>query len=218
LHEIPSDARKRNSWIRKTATIDCKPLYGRSLHRWIADRGKSIGLDLSPEAVGALEASIGNSLGDIANELQKLETVSGSRRIQASEVYGVVGDFRARTLFELCDAAGEMKPGDAVGVLRRMMLGKINEGQILRMLYNHFVTLHVMNEMLSEGANLEKISKKVGKHVFILKGLIPQARLMSAERFAKLMEILFAADYERKSGRWSSPRDLEVYLLQACRA
>jgi len=216
--EIPADAMRRNSWIRKASKIECKPMYGRALHGWIRTRGASVGLSLSQEAVAALDASIGNSLGDIANELEKLATVSGGSQVEASDVYQVVGDFRARSLFELCDAAGQMRAADALAVLRRMMLGKVNEGQVLRMLYNHFTTLHKVEEMLSDGASPESIARATGKHIFILKGMLPQARLMTRDRFRNLLDILFRADYERKAGRWCSPRDLELCVLRACEA
>src|SRR6267378_171344 len=76
---------------------------------WIAHHAGHIGLTLAPDAVALLIAAVGNDLGALAQELEKLGALATGRTATADDVTAVVGVRRGETLDDLVAAALERR-------------------------------------------------------------------------------------------------------------
>ena len=76
---------------------------------WIAHYAGHIGLTLAPDAVALLIAAVGNDLGALAQELEKLGALATGRTATADDVTAVVGVRRGETLDDLVAAALERR-------------------------------------------------------------------------------------------------------------
>src|SRR2546422_3569280 len=80
---------------------------------WLAHRAGPLGLTLAPDAVELLIAAVGNDLGTLAQELDKLGALAAGRTATADDVTAAVGVRRGETLDDLVTAALERRAAAA---------------------------------------------------------------------------------------------------------
>ena len=80
---------------------------------WLAHRAGPLGLTLAPDAVELLIAAVGNDLGALAQELEKLGALAAGRTATADDVTAVVGVRRGETLDDLVATALERRAAAA---------------------------------------------------------------------------------------------------------
>ena len=100
---------KRLVKICDTKVVDMPDLGFRGgeerLVEWTASEVRAKGLQLKPEAVEALAARVGLDPGQLANELEKLETAFGkSRPVAAADIRALVPQTREGGIFDLSEA------------------------------------------------------------------------------------------------------------------
>ena len=81
--------------------------------RWAAHHAGRLGLAIEPEAVQLLVAAVGNDLGALAQELEKLAALAHGRTATRADVTAAVGVRQGATVFDLVDAALERRVADA---------------------------------------------------------------------------------------------------------
>src|SRR5712691_4693918 len=84
---------------------------------WIAHQAGHLGLTLAPDAVELIIAAVGNDLGALAQELDKLGALAAGRTATADDVTAVVGVRRGETLEDLLTAALERRAAAAARLL-----------------------------------------------------------------------------------------------------
>jgi DNA polymerase-3 subunit delta len=119
----PADAKEDKTFARLTDTVNCEPLTGAKLPKWIAARvEKHLGATITPGAIDLLQDSVGTDLAQLAIELDKLAAFSAGGEIDESAVAAVVGVRRDETMGRLLDAVAQRNSTDALalipGVLR----------------------------------------------------------------------------------------------------
>lgn len=98
-------------------------LWGRNLATWVDREAQRLGKRLAPPARELLVDLVGNDLGKLHNELQKLSYFVGDRdRIELQDAEQAVADLKMSTIYELTEALGKR---DLRGALRA--LGKLDE-------------------------------------------------------------------------------------------
>ncbi|MBI1966557.1 MAG: DNA polymerase III subunit delta [Gemmatimonadetes bacterium] len=78
--------------------------------RWIARKAGELPLALEPDAVDLLIEAVGNDLGAIRQELEKLALIAPGRAATADDVASVVGVRHGETVHDLVEAALERRP------------------------------------------------------------------------------------------------------------
>jgi len=81
--------------------------------RWATHRAGRLGLAIAPEAVELLVAAVGNDLGELAQELEKLAALAHGRTATRDDVTAAVGVRQGATVFDLVDATLERRAADA---------------------------------------------------------------------------------------------------------
>lgn len=101
----PADAKADKVLSALSVPIDCEPLTGAQVPKWIVARvEKNLGSTITPAAVELLQDAVGGDLSQLAIELDKLASYSGGRPIDEDAVSSVVGVRRDETPGRLLDA------------------------------------------------------------------------------------------------------------------
>ncbi len=124
LQTFPSNTRLYKAVAEHGLAIACaSPDAGRLL-RWMADRSKSkYGVVLEPQAAETLLEQVEPAMGLLDQELAKLSLLAQpNRTITAQLVRESVGGWRAKTTWDMLDAALDGKPQEMLRQLDRLML------------------------------------------------------------------------------------------------
>jgi len=110
--------------------VDCKPLTGVQIPKWIAARAeKHLGTRITEAAIDLLQDTAGSDLAELAVALDKLSSYCSGRDIDEAAVSAVVGVQRDETPGRLLDAVAMRDSSLAVslvpGVLRQPKTGAV---------------------------------------------------------------------------------------------
>jgi DNA polymerase-3 subunit delta len=119
----PGNTRLAKAVAAGGLTIECKPPNERQTKTWLAQRAKSAhNARLDASAVDALLELLPPELGILEQELAKLALMAGENRvIDAKLVRDNVGGWRARTAWEMIDAASDGRAAVAFAQLDRLI-------------------------------------------------------------------------------------------------
>ena len=109
------DEKEDKDLARLALSVACDPLPPDRAARWVARRAKQLGIEVEGAAADALVRAVGNDLGALATELEKLSAVSADGPIAADRVAELVGIRQGETMFDWRDAVFD---GDAVRAAR----------------------------------------------------------------------------------------------------
>ena len=126
----PADAKPDKAISGRATMVECAPLTGAQVPKWIASRvEKTLHTTITPEAIELLQDAVGSDLGQLAIELEKLVAYSGGRGIDVEAVEAVVGVHRDETPGMLLDAIAMRDSARALellpGVLRQPKTGAV---------------------------------------------------------------------------------------------
>jgi DNA polymerase-3 subunit delta len=114
----PADAREDKTLSRLADSVNCEPLTGAKLPKWIAARvEKHLGTTITPGAIELLQGSVGTDLSQMAIELDKLAAYCVGREIDEAAVGAVVGVRRDETMGRLLDAVAQRNSTDALALI-----------------------------------------------------------------------------------------------------
>lgn len=120
-----ADAKSDKSLSTLAVAVDCAPLTGAQIPKWIVARAeKTLGGErkagegrITPAAVELLQDAAGTDLAQLAVELDKLAAYCGSNPIDEEAVAAVVGVRREETTGELLDAVAMRDAARALALL-----------------------------------------------------------------------------------------------------
>lgn len=125
----PADAKDDKIFASLTVPVDCKPLTGAQIPKWIVGRAEKLEATISPAAVELLQDTVGPDLSQLAVELDKLVSYCGNREIDEAAVTDVVGVRRDETPGRLLDAVAMRDAALALslvpGVLQQPKMGAV---------------------------------------------------------------------------------------------
>jgi DNA polymerase-3 subunit delta len=103
--------------------INCDAPKESQIKSWLIGRAKTVhGVRLEVEAADELLELVPPEIGILVQELAKLALVAGERReIDAALVHENVGGWRARTTWDMIDAAADGRAADALAQLNRVI-------------------------------------------------------------------------------------------------
>src|SRR5207253_6979062 len=110
---------------RSATTVAIEPLPAPRVHKWVAHRARQLQLTLEPDAAELLVQTVGNDLGALAGELEKLAAVAAGRtgdgRATRDDVAALVGARPGETLQDLVDAALERRAAAAARLVEPVL-------------------------------------------------------------------------------------------------
>lgn len=216
-----ADMRKRffSALKGKAVVIQFYPLFEGQLPGWIRFRAKELGFKISEEAIVILKEEVGNSLGSLDNEIQKLSLYAvGKEIIEEGDVLKVVGDSRIHNIFNLTEAVGEKRAERAIRILRKIL----NEGEeplkVLAMIMRQTRLLLKVLELKEEGFSRDEIKGRIGMAPRFFGPFMDQIQKHNLDGLLSAFKRLQRADLELKTSGKGKGKILESLILDLCRS
>jgi DNA polymerase-3 subunit delta len=197
--------------------------------RWITERAKHKGGDISPEAARLLSTKInrGSSndrdhfdtdsrtyLFKLDNELEKLVSYALGRRIESKDVEALVADEDVADIFKFIDA---MSLRDA-GTAYRVMRGVIVRGESPLVVLSHLArqTRLLMSAKDYPNLSSDQLAQTIGVHPFVAKKVSQQAERFSLHELEGAHAALLDADIAIKTGAMDENTALDLVVAALC--
>lgn len=108
-------------FVRLTTAVRFAPLAPERAIEWTAERARSRGIRLEPDAAEHLVRSVGAELGCLAAELEKLAALPPDEALTAKRVGELVGIRHGETIFDWRDAVLDDKTARAASLLNPVL-------------------------------------------------------------------------------------------------
>lgn len=198
--------------------IDCKTPSTAAVAKWISATARNQGAKLASGAVDQLLEIVGADLGLLDQELLKLSLIAGpGGEITPEMVKDTVGGWRARTGWEMLDAACEGRTADALQQLDRLILAGEHPiailGQIaytLRMLARA-TRLYIAAQGTREPLKLSEALTQAGCRPRVIRQVEPRLVRLGRNRGGQIYRWLLEADLAMK-GVSSAPARARLVL------
>lgn len=196
LASHPDFRRKPYTTLKRTAVCgEFRSFYDNETLTWIEQRMKKMKRSIEPQAVTLLHTLVGNSLRELANEMDKVLIAIGDKQdITSADVERVVGVSREYTVFELANKVGEKNIGKALEIAERL----INSGEsgvlIIATLASHFMKLYKLHDAVRQRKPENELAQMAGVHPFFLKSYLQYLRNYTPTEVENSFMILSDAD------------------------
>ncbi|HJT34168.1 MAG TPA: DNA polymerase III subunit delta [Pirellulales bacterium] len=216
----PTNTRLAKAVAASGLAVECKAPPEAKLLKWLTTWTKQRhGAKLEREAAELLLETVGPELGLIAQELAKLAAAAGAEPIGPDLVQKLVGGWRAKTAWDMLDAAVEGRTRQALVELDRLLLSGENPIGVLAQIGASLRRFAAATRFIeqSEGAggraNLRQALELAGVKPFVMQKTEAQLRKLGRDRAGALYRWLLEADLALK-GSSSSPARSRIVLEQ----
>lgn len=216
----PSNTRLAKAVAAAGLAVECKAPPEAKLLKWLTTWAKQRhGARLEREAAELLLETVGPELGLIDQDLAKLAAAAGAHPIGPDLVQKLVGGWRAKTAWDMLDAAVEGRTRQALVELDRLLLSGENPigvlAQIGASLRRFAAATRVIEQSEAAGgrANLRQALELAGVKPFVMQKTEAQLRKLGRDRAGAFYRWLLDADLALK-GSSSSPARSRIVLEQ----
>lgn len=194
--------------------IQFKALYDNQVPGFVKDQAGELGFSMTEDALARFCCRVGTNLQEVHGELLKLKTYLGERNlVDVTDVEEIVSDSRAESIFDLTNAVGQKKPGEALRLLQRLLDDGVAPLVVLSMLVRHFRQLWKASELLQQGTARNSLPRALGINPYFLDGVLAQSRHFKSAEFRRAFELLLDADLALKSSGSHPSAILERVLI-----
>ncbi len=136
----------------RATTIVFEPLRRDHAERWLQRRAASRGVSLAPDAAEHLLAVLGDELGLLAAELDKLAGLGGSEPVSLAQVEALLGVRHGETPEDWCRAVLRGETGKAAAMLPHLLEQPgVNGVRLLMLLGTHLVGVALVRAHVERG-------------------------------------------------------------------
>ena len=198
--------------LKKNAVIfESKKVYENKIPQWIISYGKNLGLEIDNYAAGLLTELIGNNLGTIFNELQKLKIAVGDKKnITVDDIKKYITLSREYNVFELNRALGLKNNRKVFEIIDTFSLNPNNYPMTLiaSVLYNYFSKLIIIAENIKKGD--KELASMAKVNPFFMREYKKALRFYSRSRLYEIMDIIKEYDLKSKGVESRSFSSIEL--------
>lgn len=193
--------------------------YPAKVKEWIGRRLKEADKRISTEALYIFQEEVGNDLGVITTEMEKLLLFIGSKpRIEAEDVRSIVSHRNALNIWNLVDAVAEKKKENAMSAIKDLLAENVYMGGVIGMIGRQLRFMLQAKELMDTGCEKDKIAKEIGyKPIQFIGKLIRQCGYFSTEELRDGFNHLAEAELCIKTSKMPVPVILEILVDRLCR-
>jgi len=209
--------------VAKTGQVLAYDVSKRQLPEWVAEQFARLGASADREACRALVEAVGDDLGDLASEIQKLATWAGGDQITRTSVEELAVGRAETPIFAVTDAWGRR---DVAATLRatESLLDRSHRprsGELIRLvasLVGHVGRVRKVSRLADEGVRSSEIASRLKIHPFVAEKSVKQAANFSRDELAQATVRLAELDAGAKGGSRLPPElQLERTLVEITR-
>ena len=195
----------------------------KQLPEWVAEQFARVGASADREACRALVEAVGEDVGDLASEIQKLATWANGEQITRANVEELAVGRAETPIFAVTDAWGRR---DVAGTLRatESLLDRSHRprsGELIRLvasLVGHIGRVRKASRLADEGVRSSEIASRLKMHPFVAEKATKQAANFSPDELARAIVRLAELDAGAKGGSRLPPEvQLERTLVEITR-
>lgn len=206
-----------NKAIPRALGVPVQAPTGGALVSWLKQRASADGITLTNDAASLLVQLAGEDLTHLCGELEKAALAGGAdnKKVGPAEVRAVVGETRARHVFDLTRALVDRDQGTAL-VLMHALLGSGEEPfALLGMLAREARAAWRAADGLRAGRAEDEIARGLGRPPSAANAMIDRARSLSPEAAARQVRRCWEAERRLKLG--GAPRaELSLLIADLC--
>lgn len=202
--------------IERGWVVDCSPLRGKDLARWIVDEARLWKKEISPSAVEFLRFLCGDQLERMCLEIGKASLYLGDEgKVITVEVLREISSAAPqRSAFELVAAVADGKADLVKEILAEISAKEEPPVLVLTLLSRYFLQLLEMACLLEEGVRPQRIPEVMGIQGFLARRMYQQLRSLSIEKLEWILDCLLELDVAIKQGRGNPQLLLESGVVE----
>lgn len=198
-----------------TTTVEFTGLWDNQIPSWVINRVKEHGKRIEENAVQILHNLVGNDLGDLASEINKLVIYVGEKGvITSADVESVAGLSRSHSVFQLTDSIGERDCKNSLKILNNLILAGENPGGIIFWLTHHLEMLIQTKEFGS--TSLDSLTAYLKTKPFLASKYQKQAQNFNLQELEKGLILLYQTDVDLKSNLMPDKLLMELLVYNLC--
>jgi DNA polymerase-3 subunit delta len=224
-HALTDDRDRRRGklhWLEEWAQQAGERVYlrlfnlpaGPAMARWIQERAKQVGGQISYQAAGVLASLVGQDTRLADQEIQKLLTyVSCQRPVEPDDVEHLTALSMQGDIFALVDALGNRNGRAAMTMLHRLLETEDPLG-IFGMVVRQFRLLLLAREILDRGGGETDIARQLHIHPFVAQKITAQARPLMLPMLEVIYRNLLGVDLAIKTGKMDVSLSLDIFVAE----
>lgn len=191
---------------------------------WLLKEARGHGLALSRPAAEQMIHLVGNDLGQLAGELEKLALLvplpSAGGQPRALDEQALLATLHANSrysLFAITEQLGNKKLDGALLVLEQFLVNSPNEHPLLTgILARYFRQLHLVHTLRQAGGGEAELAAHLKLPPFIARKIQAQARGFSIEELEAILQALAQLDYALRQSHRLAPVLLKNLVMEVC--
>jgi DNA polymerase-3 subunit delta len=200
--------------VAKTGEAHTYEVGKKELPQWVGEQFARLGAHADRDACRALVEAVGDDVGDLASEIQKLATWANGEPITRAVVEELAVGRAETPIFAVTDSWGSR---DVAGTLRATeslfeRSSKARSGELMRVigsLVSHVGRVRRISALTDEGVRPAEIATRLKVHPFVAEKSARQARNFSSDELAQATVKLAELDAGAKGGS-RLPADLQL--------
>ncbi len=190
---------------------------GKEIQRWLQERAAGYGKKMSLPAAHHLVERVGEDLGSLESELNKLSLYVGDRsRIEVQDVEETVSAQRSLNVFEMVRCVGSKEPGKALHALRQLILAGEVPLVILALLARQIRIMWQVKEGMERRLSTAQMAREMGIPPYAVGGYAKQAEAFTEDDLHAAHGAMRRADVRMKSTGTSPALILEEVIVGLC--
>jgi DNA polymerase-3 subunit delta len=186
----------------------------KELPQWVGEQFARLGATADRDACRALVEAVGDDVGDLSSELQKLATWANGEPITRAVVEELAVGRAETPIFAVTDSWGSRDVARTLGATESLLerSHRPRSGELIRVvtsLVGHVGRVRKVAVLSDEGVRPAEIASRLKMHPFVAEKSARQARNFSAEELAQAMVKLAELDAGAKGGS-RLPADLQL--------
>jgi DNA polymerase-3 subunit delta len=186
----------------------------KELPQWVGEQFARLGATAERDACRALVEAVGDDVGDLSSEIQKLATWANGETITRAVVEELAVGGGETPIFAVTDSWGSR---DVAGTLRATeslfdRSSKARSSELMRVvgsLVSHVVRVRRAAALADEGVRASEIASRLKMHPFVAEKSVRQARNFSADELAQATVKLAELEAGTRGGS-RLPADLQL--------
>ena len=182
--------------------------------QWVGEQFARLGATADRDACRALVEAVGDDVGDLSSEIQKLATWANGEQITRAAVEQLAVGRAETPIFAVTDSWGSR---DVAGTLRatESLLDRTHRprsGELIRIvasLVGHVGRVRKVAVLADDGVRSSEIASRLKMHPFVAEKSVRQARNFSADELAQATVKLAALEAGTRGGS-RLPADLQL--------
>jgi DNA polymerase III delta subunit len=224
---LPSNTRVAKKIAEVGERVECKKPYARvapwkaarspfetPLVEWIVDRARARGLRIEPSEAFLLGETVGDDLGTLDSELEKLDLYLGPRgaaprAVTRAHVDALAAGGRTFPAFDLADAVARRDRGEAVRILRILFEQGMSAGDrrvatdaipvmLVGAIHGKLQRAAVARALADQGRSADDVAELLKVPPFLRRPFAAELRARSRAELERALRLVFRADLDLK--------------------